>query len=709
MVTFGTGQFAACMRAGMKDVVDIYAIENKAKNPITFDKLMGIFENNSANEGGVRFSDCEPDFKTMSFVIPKGFDEVTIKPSYYCQYNYAKLRNGTSGTYFYAFITGIEPVNSEATRFTFTIDWWHTHFKNTYKPLPKLKKAYVTRRNTHKVTTDNSITTITVPEVNEQPVLFDELELEYKGVFKSTTDITIDGDAYIKYLRIGFSESAMPDGLKDYFNDLYPHANNVTNNLYYVFVPVIPKTRYQGVRIRQGAYSKTLTYETYIKALCAGVHALTLSPTCVSFDLLPNIPFVSRVDTYTIVDTGTNEVKGTGIELLFGDNCVINTSKHDSLKDTFWIIQTEIYTTSGEKTLGVYNEYHNEAYNFPAWSCVFDETDIENYSHQKKRVDVPIEPKIAQPQYSKSIITDNAGASFEIKPYQANSNLTKLRVISVPSATTYKRKFYLCTGDGNDIKAYNNDIDGRRYCATTDRICALPIKNNALIDYMNGNRNQMINGLAVGKIQAIQQRVQGVGDIISSVATMGAGSNIGKGSMMASGARGMAQGAQQFAQGYMSELTQEWAHEAQIADLNEKADTVSNTQVNNAEYEVMSDSGVLEKQVWIPSLRDRTRLVEYFHKNGYAVGEYQDNISLDTMYYFDYIEATNINFATSGNYNNETDVINLETMGVACEEYIRGMFAKGIRIWHGRAPQEDTGDKSFQFFETPYLNTAKEY
>lgn len=79
------------------------------------------------------------------------------------------------------------------------------------------------------------------------------------------------------------------------------------------------------------------------------------------------------------------------------------------------------------------------------------------------------------------------------------------------------------------------------------------------------------------------------------------------------------------------------------------------------------------------------------------------------MYYFDYIEATNINFATSGNYNNETDVINLETMGVACEEYIRGMFAKGIRIWHGRAPQEDTGDKSFQFFETPYLNTAKEY
>ena len=63
MVTFGTGQFAACMRAGMKDVVDIYAIENKAKNPITFDKLMGIFENNSANEGETRFSDCEPECK----------------------------------------------------------------------------------------------------------------------------------------------------------------------------------------------------------------------------------------------------------------------------------------------------------------------------------------------------------------------------------------------------------------------------------------------------------------------------------------------------------------------------------------------------------------------------------------------------------------------------------------------------------------------
>lgn len=698
MIIFASGTFAANMHVGMKDVVDIYAIEHKATQPITFDGLMQF---NAASEGSTKFSNCYADLRTSTFVVGLSYENVTIAPLARCQYNYVKIVNdtGNSAT-FYAFITKVEPVNSESCRFYFAVDWWHTHFSRTGKPLPTLKRAYISRTNSHIVKNEGGLTTIVVPEAREAPILFDELELEYKGVFKSTTDLTINGDAYIKYLRIGFSEKEMPEGLNNYFNNLYPHANNVTNNLYYVFIPVIPKTRYRNVRIRQGQYSVTLTYETYIKSLCGGVHALTLSPACVSFDLLPNIPFVARVDTYST--TGG----GAGIELLFGNNCIVETSKDDSLKDKFWLIQTEVYTTSGEVTLGAYNEYHNNGYNFAAWSCVFNEEDKANYSHTKKRTDVPIEPKLAQPQYSRTVITDNAGASFEIKPYQANSNLDTLRVISVPSATTYKRKFYLCKETETGIAAYNNDIEGRRYCATTDRICALPIKNNALIDYMNSNRNQMINGLAVGKIQAIQQQVQGGAEILSSGVNMVGGGYLGSDKMLKSGAQGMVGGAGQFAKGYMSEMALEWAFNSQIADLNEKADTVSNTQENNAEFEVMTESGVLSKEIWCPSMRDRLRLVEFFHRNGYALGESQTNISLDTMYYFDYIEAKNINFTTSGNFNDITK--DIESMGRECEEYIREMFANGVRIWHGRSPYEGI-DTSYQFFETPYLNTAKEY
>ena len=42
-----------------------------------------------------------------------------------------------------------------------------------------------------------------------------------------------------------------------------------------------------------------------------------------------------------------------------------------------------------------------------------------------------------------------------------------------------------------------------------------------------------------------------------------------------------------------------------------------------------------------------------------------------------------------------------------CDEYIRNMYAKGVRIWHGRCP--DSAQLKPQIFITPYLNTAKEY
>lgn len=728
MVTFGTGQFAACMRAGMKDVVDIYAIENKANNPITFDKLMGIFENNSANEGAVRFSDCEPDFKTMSFVIPKGFDEVTIKPSYYCQYNYAKLRNGTSGTYFYAFITGIEPVNSEATRFTFTIDWWHTHFKNTYKPLPKLKKAYVTRRNTHNISEAGELggtyLYIDVGHGAESQSLYDLQQLENETLYTTIKDTTGYNPDTLKlsWVRAGLTEDHLSFTVKLGTVTLNYSVSSLTrsaNGLYYVYIPIVdaPYTEDNelivftatGETEYKGAISSTT--ENYHQHCYAVTAAIGTQPACASLEFVQEVPCVN---SYKIGKVTISVELNASILELDSANCKVYKTWGDGGVKLGYIpliqLKEEAETVNARPFIVASESVTADTVrksNFPKDTCFIPQAD---YSHKLNRTTSQIEPKLAQPQYSKVEFTNNQNSSFSIAPYQWSSALTTLTVRGDYNGSIFKQKFY--------IDGYCGD-NGKQYTGVSNQLGALPLINDKLIDYLDANKNSMKTGLAITREQYERNLAYaGIGygaDTVANIANTV--QDFGGKMPVRSGANGVLKQATLglnlgIEASKLSHAQTDYmrTHASQMADLAQQARTASTVSGgNNAEFDFIDNNGKIVRKKWIPSIKDRKRLVEYFHKNGYAVGEYEQDVSLDTMYYFDYIEATNINFATSGNYNNETDVINLETMGVACEEYIRNMFADGVRIWHGRAPQEDTGDKSFQFFETPYLNTAKEY
>lgn len=150
-------------------------------------------------------------------------------------------------------------------------------------------------------------------------------------------------------------------------------------------------------------------------------------------------------------------------------------------------------------------------------------------------------------------------------------------------------------------------------------------------------------------------------------------------------------------------LKSEWAFEAQTADLKEQVKTVESKAGNNAEFDLQADNGRIVRQIWSVDDNDRKRLAEYFHRNGYAVGEYQTDISLDTMYYFDYIQATDINFYAA---KNESEEQGRYMWNKPCDDYMRALFARGVRIWHGRRKAEHF---PVQLFNTSYLNTAKEF
>ena len=139
--------------------------------------------------------------------------------------------------------------------------------------------------------------------------------------------------------------------------------------------------------------------------------------------------------------------------------------------------------------------------------------------------------------------------------------------------------------------------------------------------------------------------------------------------------------------------------------MKEQANTAERANGNNAEFDVIDNNGAIVRQVWRTSEKDSRRLIEYFHRHGYAVGEIQQDVSTDTMYYFDFIQCSDIIFGQEK--NGKFTTLEEYIMFKECDEYIRNMYAKGVRIWHGRCP--DSAQLKPQIFITPYLNTAKEY
>lgn len=728
MVLFGTGQFAAYMRAGMKDVVDIYAIEHKSNSPITFDRLMGFY---AGHEGVTMFTECEPDFKTMSFVIPKGFDDVTIPVGVKCQYNYAKVYNGSNGTPFYVFITSTEPVNSEATRFTFTIDWWHTHFARRNAPLPELKKAYVSRHNTHDVTTDTDNENFIFVDVGhgaENQSLYDLLQLEDETQYTTIKDTTgYNPNTYkLSWVRAALTEDHISFTAKIGTVTLNYSVSSLTRSasgLYYVYIPIVDAPYTEDTELivfsstgetgYKGAISSTS--ENYHQNCYAVTAAIGTQPACASLEFIQEVPCVNSYKAGKV--TISVELNATILEFdstkckvykAWGDGAlklgylpIIQLNEDAETVEALPLIVTTTNPT----------EDNVRRSNYPKNTNYLPTTD---YSHKAKRLTNLIEPKIAQPQYSKIEFTNNQSSSFSISPFQTAASDYKLTLRGDYNGTIFKQKFF--------INGYCND-NGKQYCGVSNQIGALPLITDKLVDYLDANKNSMKTGLAISREQ--YERNIKYADIGFAADTLGNYANIAQSgigsknpyqSTIQGGLRGISK---QFSIGLnygleVSKLSHAQTdymrmHSSQMADLAQQANTVSGVSGgNNADFDFIDNNGKLVRKKWAPTTRDRKRLVEYFHKNGYAVGEYLENISLDTMFYFDYIEATNINFATSGDSNSHTDYVNLDTMGVACEEYIRNMFADGVRIWHGRSPYEGV-DTKYQFFETPYLNTAKEY
>ena len=216
---------------------------------------------------------------------------------------------------------------------------------------------------------------------------------------------------------------------------------------------------------------------------------------------------------------------------------------------------------------------------------------------------------------------------------------------------------------------------------------------------MNGRRNQIINGLAVTKATAVTNLVSGAvqGAMGASIGVLGGGQPV---SAIGNYTSSLAKNA---TNAIDSILISQWNHEAQVADLKDQANSVEAAKGNNAEFDVIEGNGAIVRQVWRCSEKDTRRLVEYFHRYGYAVGEMQNNIKLNTMYYFDYLQVSDIKFVT----DYQSLPTNYQFFGAfrgnGAEEYIRKLFANGVRIWHGR---KEATNGTPQLFSTAYLNTT---
>ena len=131
------------MRYGMADVIDVTgyreAFPAKASGKSyreSFDELMGFYGMSPIE------TKCA-DMRTRTFVIN---DTALTYYSVAQARNYARLE--IDNNIYYIFITGAVQQNSNATLYSFEIDWWHTWICSRGK-LPKLYEGYVVRDNKH--------------------------------------------------------------------------------------------------------------------------------------------------------------------------------------------------------------------------------------------------------------------------------------------------------------------------------------------------------------------------------------------------------------------------------------------------------------------------------------------------------------------------------------------------------------------------------
>lgn len=684
MIAFSHGKYAMLMRSDGQDVIDIYGLKQNAGKE--YDEIMQIGTRDT-------FPNITPNMTDNYFDVPipyYGYGATQFGDI--CPYVKASV-----GAYkFYLFIDRVEAINSEETRCYFTVDWWATWYNGVAatKPLYTIKGAFVNRSNRHIVTTPSEgITEIRAGQGRESmgamnlPVLHSEVA--YKTV-------SIGDDSDVRFLRFTFSDKKMPEG---FFQDLLPTKNDLSNGLYYCFLPLIPAGKYGAIRIRAGAFQLQQSYDNYISYTNAATRVLTLAPACVSVELLPLIPLIASTDTFSTVQGNQ------GIEIVLDTGkCLVTTSTDATLKDNVVVIQTgvingdKVYEVPRIATFMPSEEVEGDGGNFPAGTAYYDAVGLAKfYTHNNFRDEYPVEPKLAQPQYTRCLFTDRAGGDLVIAPHQHGSDIQKLQVVGDYLGSTFKEKYWVSDG----TKAYANDKDGTSNAGVNDKLYSYPLINDAYINYLNGRKNQIINGLAVTKAAGIADAVSGLieANAMGSIAGYTAGfTGNGEGVRQS-----FTSGTHQAIRGIQNVMMSKWAHEAQTADLKEQTKTVEAKAGNNAEFDLQADNGRIVRQIWSVDDNDRKRLVEYFHRNGYAVGEYQTDISLDNMYYFDYIQATDINFYAP---TSDTQDTGRYTWNKSCDDYMRALFARGVRIWHGRRKD---AQYPVQLFNTPYVNTAKEF
>lgn len=708
-VYFGNSTVAQSMHYGMRDVIDVAgyraAFPAPSSAPKTFresfDGLMGFYDTHPYDVA------CF-DLRTKTFAAKETllrYTDVFAAP------NYAKLDFGGNDVY-YCFITSQTPQNNYTSIFTFEIDWFHT-IQCLYETMPKLRQGYVVRDNKHIIKEPR--TGIKVIDCGrgkedvvpfEMPLLIDETPYEY-----ALANLSTFSDRDIRYIRFTFSQSDVSQEL--FSQGINAQRDELGTGLVYGFLPLIPRGTYSYVRQVFGAYQIGVNYDEYLARTNALTRALTLAPTCVSVELIPSAPFVKSVSSLQTTQGNL------GIEINFDTDVVVGiTPTIESLKDKIVLIQTGIDNTHIVPKVNEYKAALNTGYvNSPPLTCAYTATTFaSDYKHTFKRSDKPLEPKLGQLQYASTQIRDNIGGALDIDTLAPNGDIEKIQVVADYTGSTFKRKWYVSDNE----RAYMNDINGRHYCAISDKMNGYPLVNNAYIDYMNGRRNQVINGLAVSQASgwanfasgAISDWAQYSLDMMNAglLATSGAknaamrgataqiGATANAGSSLGSGAINAIQSA----------LASKWNFEAQTADLKEQANGVERSTGNNPEFDVIDNNGTITRYIWRTSEKDTRRLVEYFHRNGYAVGEWQSDISLDTMYYFDYLQVQDIEFYKTGtNADYEYSVDKPRQMPIECEKYIRDLFAGGVRIWHGRRDGGTYNNPTF--FKTSYLNTAKEY
>lgn len=742
-IYFGSGAYARQMRAGMQDIIDLKGLKENTKlyDGVTvgfsdpFDVLMGFKQYYPNDTNHFQYITppfyVVPDMNKRCFAIqndnflnnPFGSNEIC--------FNYFKAiisYTDGSNTTFYGFVTSQTQMNTaNAMLFTFEIDWAHTSqllykLNNAIRQPFDIKQAYVARDNKHHITKHyDEIGALYTGEIivgrgAENVRMFDLQELEAQTPYHPE-DCGMLPDDEMRYVKIVLSEPNTTVTFNQKTINIFAKYTGY-NGLYTLFMPIFkPSDDKQVV-----AYYD----DTFIGA-CVGfqgqepsfafefLHVLASSPSTVSIEVLNEIPCIKKVQRGTVnIGVGTDT---PAVQVLFKKRGTASIVRVDGYANGLPpLIEVDAYDASLSKATFMPSISASasvlELYNAPKQTCLFrtyaqaeGQSAVikgDGYNHEEKRTDEPYEPKLAQPQFSNIEFTDNQGATFNADLTQTKAINPVLTVVSDYNGTNNKRKFY--------IDGYAND-HGKRYCAVAQKVSAFPLINDALIDYLNANKNQMTTGLALAKWKTIIGATEeGLSGIIGTASSIGsyatspvtANTNIAPPSSPFSSVASTVMGI--FNQGLSYHMGMDM-HHAQIRDLEEQARSVESVSGNNAEFDIADSNGTIMRYKWTPSKRDRERLVEYFHRHGYAVDEIQQDVSTDTMYYFDYLQCSDIIFGQEK--NDKFTTLEEYTMFRECDEYIRNMYAKGVRIWHGRCP--DSAQLKPQIFITPYLNTAKEY